>query len=422
MEPLMGPLVDEPEQERAVTIRPDASPTLVVLAGGDGRAAGISCDTVVLGLAWIRRVVLTAERAGFGQILIAADRGTAKLEHLLAGTSARIVTPEGPATPLPAGRMVAMSLEVLPRSAWLRSLLEMPVEPDRLYADSSVGVIQTADPNAILSALRKTPTANGLAELKNHWPTVSKPLGNGGKFEIAATCDLPRAEDWLLAGLIKESEGFMSRHVERRISLSISRRLARTGVTPNTMTLVSVGVGLLGALFFLSTRPAFEAAGAVLFLLHSILDGCDGELARLKFQESRGGGILDFWGDNVVHVAVFASIAIGWSHARGESWPLFVGAAAALGTLLSAGFVYRETMVGVQEGPLFTSVSRSGESRLSRMADAMARRDFIYLVVLLSAFGKAHWVLVLAAVGAPIFFFVLLGIAWAERRRERNLT
>lgn len=420
MEPLMGPQVDEPERERAVTIGPDASPTLVVLAGGDGRAAGISCDTVVLGLAWIRRVVLTAERAGFGQILIAADRGTAKLGHLLAGTSACIVTPEGPAMPLPPGRMVAMSLEVLPRSAWLRSLLEMPVEPDRLYADSSVGVIQTADPNAILSALRKAPTANGLAELKNHWPTVSKPLG--GKFEIAATCDLRRAEDWLLAGLIKESEGFMSRHVERKISLAISRRLASTRVTPNAMTLVSVGVGLLGALFFLSTRPAFELAGAILFLLHSILDGCDGELARLKFQESRGGGILDFWGDNLVHVAVFVSMAIGWSHARGESWPLLVGAAAALGTLLSAGFVYRETMVGVQEGPLFTSVSRSGESRLSRMADAMARRDFIYLVVLLSAVGKAHWVLVLAAVGAPIFFFVLLGIAWAERRRERNLT
>ena len=28
------------------------------------------------------------------------------------------------------------------------------------------------------------------------------------------------------------------------------------------------------------------------------LDGCDGELARLKFKESRWGGLLDFWGDN----------------------------------------------------------------------------------------------------------------------------
>src|SRR2546426_3192414 len=38
-------------------------------------------------------------------------------------------------------------------------------------------------------------------------------------------------------------------------------------------------------------------------LAHSILDGCDGELARLKFQHSRWGAVLDFWCDNVVHVA-----------------------------------------------------------------------------------------------------------------------
>ena len=37
------------------------------------------------------------------------------------------------------------------------------------------------------------------------------------------------------------------------------------------------------------------------------------ELARLKFLESRTGAILDFWGDNVVHVAVFSCMAIGWS-------------------------------------------------------------------------------------------------------------
>ena len=71
---------------------------------------------------------------------------------------------------------------------------------------------------------------------------------------------------------------------------------------------MSVLIGLAGAAFFVSPRPALQFTGALLFLLHSILDGCDGELARLKFQESRFGGVLDFWGDNVVHSAVFASM------------------------------------------------------------------------------------------------------------------
>jgi len=64
-----------------------------------------------------------------------------------------------------------------------------------------------------------------------------------------------------------------------------------------------------------------------------------------------------------------------------------------------------------KDGPEFTSVSVAPPTRVSRIADALARRDFIYLVVLLSAFGRAHWFLALAAVGAPLFFLVLVGVA-----------
>jgi hypothetical protein len=66
------------------------------------------------------------------------------------------------------------------------------------------------------------------------------------------------------------------------------------------------------------------------------------------------------------------------------------------------------------EGPLFTSVTHAETStRLTTLADALARRDFIYLVVILSAFGRARWFLMLAAIGAPLFFFMLL---WISRR------
>jgi phosphatidylglycerophosphate synthase len=185
------------------------------------------------------------------------------------------------------------------------------------------------------------------------------------------------------------------------------------------MTLVSVAIGIAGAFFFLSPRASMQTAGALLFLLHSILDGCDGELARLKFQESRFGGVLDFWGDNVVHSAVFSCIAIGWGRAIGEMWPLALGALAVAGTLASAGFVYWKTMRRPKEGPLFTSVATT-ESAVSRVADALSRRDFIYLVLLLSFFGKASWFLLLSAAGAPIFFLVL--VALDRRRPERTTT
>ena len=55
---------------------------------------------------------------------------------------------------------------------------------------------------------------------------------------------------------------------------------------------------------------------------------------------------------------------------------------------------------------------------MSRVADELSRRDFIYLVLILSFFGKANWFLAMAAVGAPIFFFVLVGLALTERQDD----
>src|SRR5208283_3466428 len=168
------------------------------------------------------------------------------------------------------------------------------------------------------------------------------------------------------------------------------RLLAPSAITPNQMSLVSIAVGLCAGPFFLSSRPLLQTLGALLFLAHSILDGCDGELARLKFQQSHLGGVLDFWGDNVVHVVIFACMAVGWSLAAGAAWPLFLGAAAVLGTLGSTGFVYWRLMRVKDDGDaLFTSVSTEPERPLARLLDAASRRDFIYLVIALALAGKS---------------------------------
>jgi phosphatidylglycerophosphate synthase len=323
-------------------------------------------EGVLLGLPMIRRTVLAAQRAGFDRIAVTGAAGD-PVSRALGGTSAELVAP---------GTAVPEDALVLPWNRVLR-----PAEVKELAAGGAS-------------------TQAGV--------TVSSAL------------DRRRAERWLLDGLVKETEGFMSRRFERKISLAVSRHLAGTAITPNQMTLISTAIGLCGALFFLSPRASMETAGALLFLLHSILDGCDGELARLKFQESRFGGVLDFWGDNAVHSAIFGCIAVGWSLSIERAWPLLLGAAAVAGTLASAGFVYRSTMMGPKEGPLYTSVTQRVDGAVSRVADALGRRDFIYLVLALSLFGKASWFLLASAVGAPIFFLVLAALA--RRRPERKRT
>jgi len=268
---------------------------------------------------------------------------------------------------------------------------------------SPVIVVDTNYPGAVVRATATAVDANTLGrELARTFAHAPPPADVEGRFPILAPADVARAERWLLRSLIKQREGFMSRHFERRLSLAVTRRLARTVITPNMMTVISGAVGLLGAAFFLSAAPRWQLTGALLFLAHSILDGCDGELARLKFQHSRWGAVLDFWCDNVVHVAVFLCIAVGWSRDIGAAWPLALGAIASLATVGSAMVFF---------GRIIEDRVEAG-GVLARAVDALGARDFIYLVILMSAFGKAKWFLVAAAIGAPMYLalaIVLIG-------------
>ena len=334
----------------------DVRVRVLALVPPTGATGGVAPETNLLGLPLIRRTALAAKKAGFGRVLVVAGASAEPLARALEGSAVELFPAE---SPLPEGAAVL---------------------PWNLVVD-----------------------ARALGDLRSGRCTTPEGVA------VESAKDLPRAERWLMSRLVKETDGFMARHFDRKISLALSRQLAKTSITPNAMTLVSVGIGLAGAPFFLSPRPAMQTVGGLLFVMHSIVDGCDGELARLKLAESRWGGILDFWGDNVVHVAVFSAAAVGWSLAAGAAWPLFLGASAVLGTIASAGFAYFHTMRAPKEGPLFTHVTASTGTG-AKLANALARRDFIYLVLALSLFGKANWFLVLAAVGAPVFFLSLAAL------------
>jgi len=370
----------------------------------DSRAStadGVDPTQTLLGLSLLERVARAARRSGYGQIhVLAAPADAARFRKALGNGGDVEVRAEPPA---PGGaRTVYVPGLVVAERGWLEAAALAPVPADGYVAFGSGVVI--CGGRASLARFAGMP--NGV---------LDRPEA-GAPFRIGSRADLAAAERRLVRSLGKSTDGFMERNIERPVSRLLSRRLAKTALTPNQMTLISAAVGLAAAPFFLSASPLLQTAGALVFLAHSILDGCDGELARLKFQESRWGGVLDYWGDNVVHAAIFACMALGWSRAIGAEWPLALGAAAVLGALGSASFVYWRVMRAKRgEGPLYVSVAKDTKNRLVSLMDSLSRRDFIYLVVALSLFGKAAWFLALAAVGAPIFFVMLLVVAAQER-------
>jgi len=404
-----------------MTGAPESSSATLILADSTPEAqTSISPGTSLLGLPLLRRAALAAFRAGFDRVYVLGSDAQRDLS-LLEGTLASPFPRELAESSLPAGRIVLLSNRIAAEPRGLRSLRLTPAEPERLHRIDAGAIVETREPRRLVGSLtRQSLLPSILSDWAAVLPEASSPFGADSPAEVTSPSELAAAETTLLRSLVKEEDGFLARHVNRRISLAVTRRLAGTNVSPNAMTAVSVGLGLWAAGCFLSPVLPRQIAGGILFLLHSILDGCDGELARLKFQESRLGGTLDFWGDNLVHAAVFSAFAVAWSTASRQAWPLALGALAVLGTLLSAGFVYVQVMRPKKaDGPLFTSVARSQPSRLSQVTDVLARRDFIYLVLLLGVFGKAYWFLALAAVGTPTFFLVLLAVAF-DRRQLRQ--
>ena len=100
-------------------------------------------------------------------------------------------------------------------------------------------------------------------------------------------------------------DGFISRHINRKISLRLSELLVNR-ITPNQATLLSFFVGILSALTVFISVPL----AGIAYQISSILDGIDGEIARASMRTSRFGGWLDSVLDRYVDFLFLLCLAI----------------------------------------------------------------------------------------------------------------
>ncbi len=259
-----------------------------------------------------------------------------------------------------------------------------------------------------------------LRNLESHSPNPSPP----GKFELMQGADgLPDSLDGrkervriveeklmkTLAAQTAADDGFLARHVSRHVSRFMSWRIVRTSVTPNQITLGGAGIGMIGALLLAWGSYWPQLFGSLLFLLCIIVDGVDGEIARLKMQESPGGHRLDIIADNVVHIAIFTGLALGLY--RGSGDPVYLQL---LGVLLG-GFAL--CGIAVYQCILKRSPEELERSGLTlKIMVLMSNRDFAYILVILALLGLLHWFLIGAAGGTYLFAATLWMITFYEKR------
>jgi phosphatidylglycerophosphate synthase len=205
-------------------------------------------------------------------------------------------------------------------------------------------------------------------------------------------------------------DGFLARHLNRRVSRFISRRLVFTPATPNQITLAGASIGMAGA-FLLSLAGYWpKLLGSLLFLFCIIVDGVDGEIARLKLQATSFGHYLDIVTDNIVHIAIFAGITLGLY--RDSANPAYFWI---LGFLIG-GF-------GLCGLAVYQCILRRSPEELRqspktiRLMALLSNRDFAYLVVALALIQRLQWFLLGAAAGTYLFAGTLWIMSFRERRR-----
>jgi phosphatidylglycerophosphate synthase len=225
-----------------------------------------------------------------------------------------------------------------------------------------------------------------------------------GVFLAAGTPEASAASaDLLYARLAKTNDGYLAR-LDRRLSLLLTRLMLPWPITPNQVTAASLALGLLGAWWLAAGSARVQLEGALLLWFCCLLDGCDGEIARLKHHETRWGGAFDLLADHAAHLATFVALPIGVARLHpGVDWRL-------PGVLLVTGFL----ACGFSVYWLVLRVPEEQRGPLALVVERVASRDYVYLILALTLVGRLDWFVWTAAVGSHGFWAALWWLSWRK--------
>ena len=237
-----------------------------------------------------------------------------------------------------------------------------------------------------------------------------------------------RAEWAVIRRMNKSFEGPVDALINWRFSMRITRLLAQRSlaVTPNHVTIAAIAVGLAASWLASRGGHVLLAIAGVLLEINSILDSCDGELARLRYQYSKLGQWLDNLSDDIVDNLFLIAVGAG----LGGPWR-WLGLAAACGRWLVALTTYVDVYRRTGTGDVFAfrwwfeTDKPSADDVYDPRSPitwlrSLGRRDtyvFVWMIALVAGF--APWVvchgLVIAAVNVSL---LVLHVAVFGRARD----
>jgi len=181
-------------------------------------------------------------------------------------------------------------------------------------------------------------------------------------------------------------DGIVSRYLNRPLSRPMARAISPTPVTPNAVTsftlLLAIATGAMLA-------AGWNIAGGIAIQAVSVIDGVDGELARLKNQATRFGGVFDAVTDRYADAIMLAGMMVFAIRFEDYARPEFVGMLA-----LTASLVVSYSRARIEAD--LPDVAAGG--KLDSIF-GLASRDVRSLIAAVGAVaGQCYWTLVILTV------------------------
>ena len=211
--------------------------------------------------------------------------------------------------------------------------------------------------------------------------------------------EIPAAERDFLRRMGKPQDGVVSRFLNRPLTRPLTRFVLKFPITPTNWTLAIFLLPILTALFLWHGSYWSIVIGTAIYQLYSMLDGCDGEIARAKFLESKRGGRIDDLCD--ICGALLFVVALGMGLSRSLGW-FYAAEGIALAALIAVNewLLHRPTVdaaavVSEAAYPRHRQLLETvGDSVVARAVLQITKRDVgILLFLLLALAGLPQWIL-----------------------------
>ncbi|HXJ87853.1 MAG TPA: lysylphosphatidylglycerol synthase domain-containing protein [Candidatus Binatia bacterium] len=436
-----APRQDSPERSELIsTSQPDGDPLTVLIVADESSVDGAFVPALarVGTLPVLLRTILTVQSLKPSRLRVCVDSGAMRTVRSKLERTGRLPksiewceTVSGTDLALMMLRLARASNRIvllLGNRTYQPALLQSAIEWKSasgalvLNTESELAGIYALTRSAALEFIDGYDTNGDTLEQLDVWvksnaSVTGKAVPSSSWQKILTPDDQLAAERKLDTWLVKATDGLWAR-MNRRVSIPISRQLIKFPITPNMVSLFTLLVSFAAGYYFALGGYWNMLIGAVLSVWSSILDGCDGEVARIKLQSSDFGCWLETVCDYLYYLFIFGGMSLGLTRTFGNRSYLAWGALLGFGAMtsfLTVGFM-RQHFARADPEKFLTIWQKKAEGRktnpllyLGRQCEFIIRRCFLpYALLGFALLNITEVAFIATAVGSNVVWLIAL--------------